>query len=204
LCAAGLSAGAEGEQPAALISDDYQIMRDGDVLGLKQGYGITLKGFSSTAVLVEFHNDYGDNLSIGSAVLKESETVRCYRITDTGKTEILRLTLDKLYLNNSQVIVGFSDIYQFEDTNGGYTEETVWTLETAAPDNPSNPQTPDSEENPGNVGQELIAKPIYIIITISLATIVLIGIIILFRKKEKAGQRKRTKRSKKKDRKEER
>lgn len=185
LCAACLPANAEGEQNI-LISDDYQIMRDGDVLKFEQGYEITLKGFGADTVLVEFHNNYSKDLPMGNVVLKEGETVQCYRILDNNnKTEILMMTLDKLYLNNSQVIVGFSHIYQFEDGYTRYTEETVWTFETAVLDDPSVPQKPGNTDKDGDIGPDFINDPLYIIIAIGLTAAALVLIKVCFRKRVK-------------------
>ena len=158
-------------------------MRDGDVLKFQQGYEISLKGFGSDTVLVEFHNNYSQYLPMGNVVLKEGETVQCYRVSDNGKTEILMLTLDKLYLNNSQVIVGFSHIYQFEDTNTRYTEETVWTFETAVLEDPSTPQKPGNSGKNDNLGPDVVNEPLYIIMVIGLAAVALILISIIFRKR---------------------
>lgn len=196
MCAAGLPAYAEEEQRNILISDDYQIMRDGDVLKFQQGYEIGLKGFGADTVLVEFHNNYRQNISMGSVVLKEGETVQCYRVSGSGKTELLMLTLDKLYLNNSQVIVGFSHIYQYEDTDTRYTEETEWTFETAVLDDPSIPQKPDKTDKNGYLGPDAINEPLYIIIMIGLAAVALILISMIFRKrveKKKCVRRKTSK-----------
>ncbi len=199
LCAAVLPACAGEEQRAILISDDYQIMRDGDVLKFQQGYEISLKGFGSDTVLVEFRNNYSNNISMGSVVLKEGETVQCYRGSGDNKTEILMLTLDKLYLNNSQVIVGFSHIYQFEDTDTRYTEETAWTFETAVLDNPSIPQKPNNPGKSNNIGPDVVSEPLYIILVIGLAAVALILISIIFRKRVEKKKRVQRKTSKEKN-----
>lgn len=191
LCAA-VPANAEKEQNI-LISDDYQIMRDGDVLKFEQGYEITLKGFGSDTVLVEFRNNYNKELSMGSVALKEGETVQCYRILDNNnKTEILMMTLDKLYLNNSQVIVGFSHIYQFEDGYTRYTEETVWTFDTAVLDDPSVPQKPGNTDKDNNIGPDYVNEPLYIIVAIGLAAAALIILSVFFKRKTKKKSVKRT------------
>ncbi|WP_166627411.1 hypothetical protein [Methanimicrococcus blatticola] len=176
-----------------MISDDYQIMRDGDVLKFEQGYEITLKGFGSDTVLVEFRNNYNKELSMGSVALKEGETVQCYRILDNNnKTEILMMTLDKLYLNNSQVIVGFSHIYQFEDGYTRYTEETVWTFDTAVLDDPSVPQKPGNTDKDNNIGPDYVNEPLYIIVAIGLAAAALIILSVFFKRKTKKKSVKRT------------
>ncbi|WNY27878.1 hypothetical protein MmiEs2_00550 [Methanimicrococcus stummii] len=166
-----------------IASEEYRIMRDGEVLKLEQGYETVLRGFGPDSVLVEFHNNYSKPVSIGSVVLKEGETIQCFRILEDSNPVVIMMTLDKLYINNSQVLAGFSHIYQYEEKNTQYNEETQWILETAVLDDPTVPQPPEKPGGGTDIETDSIADPFYIILIIGFAAFSVIVISLFFRKR---------------------
>lgn len=183
LPAAALPAAAA--EQTALISDQYIIMRDGDVQKLSQGYEVVLKGFGADTALIEFYNNYTSNsLLMGYIVLTEGETVQCYRVFEDENVMILTMTLDKIYLNNSQIIVGFSNVYQYEDVNMQYSQDTEWKLESAVLEDPTIPIPGDAiESNESSMAPEFTADPAHTIILIGLAAFIVIVIGLIFKKK---------------------
>ncbi|WP_316557396.1 hypothetical protein [Methanimicrococcus hongohii] len=194
LSAVMLPAAAEEEQRNILVSEEYRILRDGEVLEFKEGYETILKGFGPDSVLVEIFNNFSDSYSVGSAVLREGETIQCYRTLENESIVILIMTLDKLYINNSQVVAGFSHIYQYEDENTRYSEETKWFLETAVLEDPSVPNILADSIKIDNV--EDVSEPTYIILIITFAAAAMIIIGLLFRKRVENGKIERSKKKK--------
>lgn len=184
--AAAPALGAVEDETKTLISDSYIILRDEEVQKMEQGFEVVLKGFGVDSVRLEFYNNLGQPVSIGNAVLKEGETVQCYRITGDGSNDkmlIMMMTMDKIYFNNSQVVVGISHVYQFEDPNPSYSADTRWSLETAVLEDPSVPGNPKPPGINGDIGQDLIPEPLYIIIIIGLAAVSAVAVSLFFRKR---------------------
>ncbi|MDV0445359.1 hypothetical protein MmiAt1_09340 [Methanimicrococcus sp. At1] len=169
-----------------LISDEYVILRDGETQKFQLGYEAVLKGFGADSVLVEFYNNHSKPVSVGSVILKEGETVQCYRKADEDNLIVLMMTLDKMYFNNSQVIVGFSHVYQFEDVFP--SDGTEWVLETAVLEDPSTPGSTKPPEGGSNIGQDLM-NPLYIIILIGAAAVAVCIIRIFSEKKPKKSKK---------------
>jgi len=167
-----------------LISDRYIILRDGDIEKLEQGYEIELKGYKADAVSLEFYNNYRDGVFIGSVIVKEGETVSCYRKFGNEEVLLLRMTLDKLYMNNSQAVAGFSHVTQFKDRNTLYSEDTLWKLESAVLDDSTNPGPSDPGKNNGiGISPDLIKNPIHIIFLIGFIAVAMVFIHFLFKKR---------------------
>lgn len=178
--------GAGEDEQKILISDGYIILRDDEVQKMEQGFEVVLKGFGVDSVRLEYYNNLGKPVSIGNAVLKEGETVQCYRITGDGTNDkmlVMMMTMDKIYFNNSQVVVGISHVYQFEDPNPSYSEDTRWSLEIAVLEDPSVPGNPKPPDVNGDIGEDLIPEPLYIIIIIGLAAVSAVIVSIIFRKR---------------------
>ena len=175
----------------ALISDGYIILRDEDVQKFRQGYEVSINGFGTGNVLIEISCSYSDPISLGSIVLEEGETVQCYRRTSNGMELVLMMTLDKIYLNNSQIIAGFSHVYQYSDSNfGQYSGSEYWVLYADTLADPSAPKPP--VKPPGNgtdIGPDLISEPLYIILIIGFAALAVI-LIAAFSKRNDALKRK--------------
>lgn len=174
------------EERKELTSDKYIILRGDETQKLEQGYEIVLKGFSADTVRLEFYNNNKNSLLIGSAVLKEGETIQCSRITGDGTNDrilVLMMTMDKIYFNNSQVVVGISHVYQFEDPDPSYSENTRWALETAVLEDPSIPGNPKPPEENGDVEEDLIPEPLYIILIFGIAAVSMVAVSIIFRKR---------------------
>jgi len=162
----------------AIISDGYIILRSGEPQNFQQGYTVSLKGFGADNVLIEIMCNYSDPKTIGSVVLKEGESVQCYRRNSEGPELILMMTLDKMYLNNSQMIAGFAHVYQLNDTNfGKYSDSGDWILYADFLDDPTIPERPGGP--PGNgteIGPDLTSEPLYIISAICVAALAAIVI----------------------------
>ena len=173
-------ASAEAEQRNILILEEYEILRSGEVLRFAQGYEVLLRGFGTDAVMVEFYNNYRSPLFVGSTVLREGETVRCYRIIDGENILILTMTLDHLYISSTQIIARFTYIYQFEDENTLYPE-WVWALTTTVLEDPTIPYADDPirTEYPEQDG----VYPLYIILIVGLAAAATIAANFIFRKR---------------------
>jgi len=167
-----------------IISDGYIILRD-EPHNFQQGYAVSLKGFGADNVLIEFICIYSTPTTIGSVVLKEGETVQCYRRNSEGTDLILMMTLDKMYLNNSRMIAGFSHVYQLNDANfGNYSGSGDWTLYSDFLDNPTLPEQPDGP--PGNgtdIEQDSVSEPLYIILLIGAAAFAVIVIAFFSRRR---------------------
>lgn len=178
----------------ALISDGYIVLRDEDVQEFRQGYEVSMNGFGTGNVLIEISCRYSDPISLGSIVLEQGETVQCYRRTSNGTELILMMTLDKIYLNNSQLIAGFSHVYQYNDSNfGQYSGSEYWTLYADTLADPSAPTMP--VKPPGNgtdIGPDLISEPFYIILIIGFAALAVI-LVAAFSKRNDALKRKQKK-----------
>ncbi|MDR0768101.1 MAG: hypothetical protein LBE57_06695 [Methanosarcinales archaeon] len=182
------------EQRNILVSEEYRILRDGEALKLAQGYEVVLRGFGPDAVLVEIDNNFRSPLIVGSIVVREGETIQCYRILENGSVLILMMTLDKLYISHSEVVAGFSHIYQFEDENTRYTEETEWTLETVVLDDPAAFRLPTDAAKNGSIEQGDTSSPLYIILSIGFAAAAVVVIGFFFRKR--VGKEKKSKKTK--------
>jgi len=189
-----LPTAAATDYPNALISDGYIILRDETPHNFHQGYAVSLKGFGVDNVFIEFICTYSTPTTLGSVVLKEGETVQCYRRGPEGTNLVLMMTLDKLYLNNSQMIAGFSYVYQLNDTNfGTYSGSGDWILYADTLDDPTTPGRPHTP--PGNgteIEPDLIAEPL-IILMIGVAALAVIAIAVF----SKRGSRKKQKGQKK-------
>lgn len=168
----------------ALISDGYIILRDETPQHFQQGYSVSLIGFGADNILIEFRCNYSTPEILGSIVLEEGETVQCYRRGLDGTDLVLMMTLDKLYLNNSQMIAGFSDVYQLSDTNfGNYSGSGDWTLYADILDDPSVPVPPGNpSNNQTEIGPDLIPEPLHIILIISLVAFSIIVIAVFSNK----------------------
>ncbi|MCL2550192.1 MAG: hypothetical protein FWE78_04615 [Methanimicrococcus sp.] len=167
-----------------IISDGYIILRDESPQNFQQGYAVSLKGYGADNVLIEFRCNYSTPLTIGSVVLTEGETVQCFRRTSEGTDLVLMLTLDKMYLNNSQIIAGFSHVYQMNDVNfGNYSDSGDWTLYADFLDDPSVPDRPGGPSRNGtDIRQDLISEPLYIILLIGLIACIVIVIAAVSKK----------------------
>lgn len=174
----------EAESREVLIGDEYRIMREGDVENFLQGYAVVLKGYGADAVLVEFYNNFSRPLFVGEAVLREGETVQCLRINGSSEQVVLMMTLDKLYINNSQAVAGFSHIYQYEESDTSYTEESQWSLKTAFLEQPSDPGAENPPvKNGDDINSDFISEPMYIILIIGLLAVAVIAVSFFFRKR---------------------
>ena len=169
-----------------ILSDGYIILRSDDPQNFQQGYAVSLKSFGVDNVLIEFTCNYATPITIGSIVLKEGETVQCYRRNSESTDLVLMMTLDKMYLNNSRMIAGFSHVYQLNDVSfGNYSNSGEWTLYADFLDNPTLPEKPGGPSgNETDIIQDLTTEPLYIILLISLAAFAAI-VIAAFSKKRR-------------------
>ena len=176
---------AEIELNQQLEIDGYRILRSNESTKLHEGYEVTLKGFGTDTVLVEFYNNNTNQKLIGSVVIREGETVQCYRVSENNSSLVLMMTLDKMYINNSQIIAGFSHIYQYSDPYAWRNHPDVtWKLETSVLEDPSIPtlQPPENDKNDKN-NEDLIENPRYTIIAISIAALAVVIIALIFKKR---------------------
>jgi hypothetical protein len=176
---------AEIELNQQLEIDGYRILRSNESTKLHEGYEVTLKGFGTDTVLVEFYNNNTNQKLIGSVVIREGETVQCYRVSENNSSLVLMMTLDKMYINNSQIIAGFSHIYQYSDPYAWRNHPDVpWKLETSILDDPSipTPPLPENDKNDKN-REDLIENPRYTIIAISIAALAVVIIALIFKKR---------------------
>ena len=170
-----------------LEADSYFILRNNEDKKMQEGYKVLLKGFGSDTVLLEIHNTDVNPTLVGEVVLSEGETVQCYRTYRENTSIVLMLTLDKMYLNNSQIIAGFSHVYQYKDPYSG-RYPTEWALATAFLEDPSTPTSPNPSDPPKNdsntdIGKDLIENPMNIIAAITLiAALVIVAMIFKKRK----------------------
>jgi hypothetical protein len=176
---------AEIELNQQLEIDGYRILRSNESTKLHEGYEVTLKGFGTDTVLVEFYNNNTNQKLIGSVVVREGETVQCYRVSENNSSLVLMMTLDKMYINNSQIIAGFSHIYQYSDPYAWRNHPNVtWKLETSVLEDPSIPtlQPPENDKNDKNI-EDLVENPRYTIIAISIAALAVVIIALIFKKR---------------------
>jgi len=167
----------ENADPNILIPNGSAVLRTGETFRFFQGYEVTLKGFGAENVLLEIYcND--SNLStfyhIGSTDLEEGETLQCYKRTKTGVNIVFMMTLESMYLNNSEIIAEFSHIYQYNDSEANdFPMVSDWIIYTDTlgfpPSNDSN--NPKEDTKPNN---ELFVDPIFIISSVVLAAILII------------------------------
>ena len=172
-----------------LEADGYFVLHAGEEKEMQEGYEIFLKSFGSDTVLLDIYNTGTEQELVGSVVLKEGETIQCYRTYRENTSVVLMLTLDKIYKNNSQLVAGFSHVYQYKDPYAG-RYPTSWTLETSVLEDPSVPTLPKplEDENktpPGNtdVGTDLVDDPRSVIMIIALVAIVVIIVALIFKKR---------------------
>ena len=181
-------ASSELEEPSldVLISNRYILVQNNEIYRLEEGYEIFLRGVGSTEAWVEYQNNISSAPRyVGDAVLKEGDTIHCYRNSTAGSHLIMTMTLDKIFINNSDAILGFSDIYQYRDPDfSNFSEEAFWTIEV-------NQLPPDDKNTPkdtiGNNSRlldvDLISQPIYVIAAFCLIFVTAILISIFFRKR---------------------
>ncbi|MCL2863471.1 MAG: hypothetical protein FWE54_05230 [Methanimicrococcus sp.] len=184
----------------AFIIDGYVILRDEMPHIFQQGYSVSLIGFGADNVLIEFRSNYSTPDTLGSVVLKEGESVQCYRQDSEGINLVLVMTLDKLYLNSSQVLAGFSNVYQLYDTSfGNYSASEDWILYAGVLDDPSVPVRPENPSGNGTyIRPDLISEPLYIILIIGLTALAVITIAI-FSKRNSRRKNKRKQSNKEKE-----
>ncbi len=128
-CAVSPTAGASnGRLSIILIDGDEIYVRSGDYYSLLQDYQLHVKGANSEGnrVWIELCRD---DTSIEDAIVGEGDTF----IYSNNSTEILNLTVEKIYGGADGVLVKFSPVYQYLNPRLPMTQAPVTT-----PDNNSN------------------------------------------------------------------
>jgi len=165
--------------PGILISNESTVLRNGETYRFLQGYEVTLKGFGAENVLFEIYCNDSNLISyyIGSTDLKEGETIQCYRRTKTGIDIVFMMTLERMYLNNSEIIAEFSHIYQYTDSGANdYPLVSDWIIYTDILEFPPSGDLNDSDQDHDS-DKDLSVDPTLII---SGAILVLFLIIFLY------------------------
>lgn len=128
-CAVSPTAGASnGRLSIILIDGDEIYVRSGDYYSLLQDYQLHVKGANSEGnrVWIELCRD---DTSIEDAIVGEGDTF----IYSNNSTEILNLTVEKIYGGADGVLVKFSPVYQYLNPRLPMPQTPVTT-----PDNNSN------------------------------------------------------------------
>ncbi|AGF97248.1 Hypothetical protein MmTuc01_1909 [Methanosarcina mazei Tuc01] len=128
-CAVSPTAGASnGRLSIILIDGDEIYVRSGDYYSLLQDYQLHVKGANSEGnrVWIELCRD---DTSIEDAIVGEGDTF----IYSNNSTEILNLTVEKIYGGADGVLVKFSPVYQYLNPRLPMPQAPVTT-----PDNNSN------------------------------------------------------------------
>ncbi|AAM31526.1 S-layer protein domain-containing protein [Methanosarcina mazei] len=128
-CAVSPTAGASnGRLSIILIDGDEIYVRSGDYYSLLQDYQLHVKGANSEGnrVWIELCRD---DTSIEDAIVGEGDTF----IYSNNSTEILNLTVEKIYGGADGVLVKFSPVYQYLNPRLPMPQTPVTT-----PDNHSN------------------------------------------------------------------
>ena len=169
-----------------LVSNRYILVQNDEIYRLEEGYEIFLRGVGSNNAWIEFQNNISSvPRFVGDAVLKEGDTIHCYRNSGSEKHLIMTMTLDKIFINNFDAILGFSDIYQYRDPYfSNFSEEASWTIEV-------NKLTRDDQNNAsdsvnsgdGLLDVDLISQPIYVIAAVCIVFVTVILVSLFFKKR---------------------
>jgi len=186
--------GQEDYPADAIVSDRYALLQENDVCLFEEGYEVYLKGVGSNNVWIEYQNNISSvPRFVGDVILKEGDTIQCYRQSETGRYLIMTMTLDKIFINNSDVIIGFSDICQYRDPDfSNFSDDVSWVIEVNKPiqDNRNTPQDPGNN-NDSRLDPDLISQPIYVIAAVFIIFIAAVLISFFFRKKTHDGESKK-------------
>ncbi|WP_338103224.1 hypothetical protein [Methanolapillus millepedarum] len=167
-----------------LQSENYFLLREGEIEKFDEGYELHLTGSGSgDKILVELHNTGSDEPKyITSVVMNDGDYLYCSRLMDGEYYLILSFQLDKSYFNSTGIVSGFSSLNQYHDPYVSNQSKNDWYVKVTNSTDPVLPDGPKPENNSTGNGSGLtvpeLSSMTFLILASAVAAIVVAALMI--------------------------